>query len=216
MQQEGVPMSQSGSIIVTGKNGLQGTIAKAPQQLSERDAEVLMRLENGQEVLVPVKALILRSDGSYYLPLSLTDIEQGMRRSHTQDTMVVPVLAEELDVQKRQIETGRVRIKMVVHERQETVDQPLMQDEIEVKRVPINRVADGPTPVRYENDVMIVPVLEEVLVVEKRLMLKEELHISKRRVEVHKPQQVTLRREEAIIERIQSQESNEPNKTASV
>jgi stress response protein YsnF len=49
---------------------------------------------------------------------------------------------------------------------------------------------------------MIVPILEEVLVVEKRLMLKEELHISRRRVEVHKPQHITLRSEEVIIERI--------------
>jgi stress response protein YsnF len=49
---------------------------------------------------------------------------------------------------------------------------------------------------------MIVSILEEVLVVEKRLRLKEEIHIRKRRVETHQPQQVTLRYEEARIERL--------------
>lgn len=52
---------------------------------------------------------------------------------------------------------------------------------------------------------MIVSILEEVLV-EKRLMLKEKLHIRKRRVETHQPQQVTLRREEARIERLNTTE----------
>jgi stress response protein YsnF len=51
---------------------------------------------------------------------------------------------------------------------------------------------------------MIVPILEEVLVVEKRLMVKEEIHITKQRVEKHAPQRVTLRREEAVIERMQN------------
>ena len=53
---------------------------------------------------------------------------------------------------------------------------------------------------------MIVPIMEEVLVIEKRLILKEELHIHKRRVETHQPQQVTLRREEVRVERLDSTE----------
>jgi stress response protein YsnF len=61
---------------------------------------------------------------------------------------------------------------------------------------------DGPIPVRHENDTMIVSIMEEVLVVEKRLLLKEELHIRKQRVETHEPQHITLRSEEALIERL--------------
>jgi stress response protein YsnF len=44
-------------------------------------------------------------------------------------------------------------------------------------------------------------------VVEKRLMLKEELHIRKRRVERHQPQCVTLRHEEARVEHINLKET---------
>ena len=54
---------------------------------------------------------------------------------------------------------------------------------------------------RSEEDTLIIPVLEEVLVVEKRLLLKEEVRITKRE-ETHTPQRVTLRREEAAVERI--------------
>jgi uncharacterized protein (TIGR02271 family) len=89
-----------------------------------------------------------------------------------------------------------------VHEYETLVDEPLFRDEVEVEHVRIDRVVDGPLPVRYEDDAMIVPIMEEILVVEKRLVLKEELHIRKRRVETHQPQQVTLRREEVRVERL--------------
>jgi len=49
---------------------------------------------------------------------------------------------------------------------------------------------------------MIVPILEEVLVVEKRLVLKEELHIRRRRAEVSNPQRIVLRTEEATVEHV--------------
>jgi stress response protein YsnF len=48
---------------------------------------------------------------------------------------------------------------------------------------------------------MIIPLLEEVLVIEKRLILREEVHIKKRHREVHAPQEVLLRKEEVEIER---------------
>jgi len=53
---------------------------------------------------------------------------------------------------------------------------------------------------------MIVPVLEEVLVVQKRLMLKEEVHVIRRKVETHQPQHMLLRSEEVIVERVAPEE----------
>ena len=91
-----------------------------------------------------------------------------------------------------------------MHERETIVDEPFFRDEVEVERVLIDRVVDAPVPVRYEDDTMIVPIMEEVLVIEKRLVLKEELYIRKRRVETHRPQQVRLRSEEARVERLEA------------
>jgi uncharacterized protein (TIGR02271 family) len=116
--------------------------------------------------------------------------------------MVVPVLMEELEVQKRVVETGTVRLTKVVHERETLVDEPLFREEVEVTHVPIQRVVDAPIPVREEHGTLIVSVLEEVLVVEKRLMLKEEIHMRTHRVATHQPQQVTLRCEEVSVERV--------------
>jgi len=62
-------------------------------------------------------------------------------------------------------------------------------------------VEGGPPPVRHEGNTMIIPLLEEVLVVEKRLMLREELRVTRTQTEFHAPQQVTLRREEITVDR---------------
>jgi uncharacterized protein (TIGR02271 family) len=122
------------------------------------------------------------------------------------ETQVLPILEETLDVQTRQVETGRVRLSKVVRERAETVDEPLLREEVTVERKVVNRRVEHPPTVRQAWDTLIIPVVEEILVVEKRLMLKEELHITTRRVEEHKPQTVTLRREEVRMERLPPQD----------
>ena len=68
--------------------------------------------------------------------------------------------------------------------------------------MPIQRVVEGPVPVREENGTTIISVVEEVLVVEKRWMLREEIHIRQQRIETHQPQRITLRSEEVQIERV--------------
>jgi uncharacterized protein (TIGR02271 family) len=214
---------------VTDRDGLRGRIdtAATETRAGGRPA-VLIHLEGGRQALVPVDVLVAQDDGSYTLPLSLSEfarpsLEQSSREQAGQDEtfgatgeetlvgttrtreaerIVMPVVAETLDVQKRKVETGGVRIKKIVHEREEVVDEPLMREEVQVKRVPINRIVEAPVPVRHVGNTMIISLLEEVLVVEKRLMLKEELHITKGEVETYKPQRVVLRSEEAVVERV--------------
>ena len=112
---------------------------------------------------------------------------------------------------KRRVETGRgVRVRKTVQERQAVVDEPLAKDEVRVERVKVDRTVEAPVEVRYEGDTMIVPVLEEVLVVQKRLVLKEEIRITRRRSATHAPQRVTLRSEQAQVERIEAGENAEP------
>lgn len=117
-------------------------------------------------------------------------------------SVVIPVIAEEVQIDTRVVETGTVRIAKTVDTRQETISQPLMREELRVERVPVNRVVQEATPIRYEGETMIVPLLEEVLFVEKRLVLKEELHITLRKNVTEHTETVMLRREDARIERI--------------
>jgi uncharacterized protein (TIGR02271 family) len=199
-------MSIAGSRKVKDKDGAWATVVSGSPHLPSNAAQVVVQLDNGQQLLVPTDVFVQQPDGSYYLPLRLAELEHyGSEHSVPQDTpLVVPVLVEELDVQKRLVETGKVRITKVVHERETLVDEPLFHDKVAITRVPMQRVVEGPVPVREENGTTIISIVEEVLVVEKRLMLREEIHIRKQRIETHQPQRVTLRSAEVRVERIPS------------
>jgi len=119
-------------------------------------------------------------------------------------------MQEELDVRTRRVETGAgVRVEKTIEEREESIDEALLREDVDVERVVVNRVVDAPVAVRYEGDTMVVPVLEEVLVVEKRLVLKEEIRITRRRSEFRDPQRVVLRREHAAVERIEDDQESQ-------
>jgi uncharacterized protein (TIGR02271 family) len=122
------------------------------------------------------------------------------------ETHVVPVIEETLEIQKRQVETGRVRFTKVVREREDLIDEPLLHDEVTLERRAVNCVVEHPPAMRQEGDTLIIPIVEEILVVEKRLILKEELHITTRQTETHAPQTVTLRHEEVTVKRLPPQD----------
>lgn len=121
-----------------------------------------------------------------------------------QDPLVVPVVAEQLAVGTRTVDTGRgVRVHKTVVEQPVTIDERLSRDEVEVRHVPVDRIValeEAPAN-RYEGDTLIVPVLEEVLVVERRVRIKEELHITRIRHEERHQQEVTLKAEQVRVER---------------
>jgi uncharacterized protein (TIGR02271 family) len=204
-------MAKAYVVAVVGADGMRGTIDTALWPLDGSKSEILVRLDDGRQVLVPLEALSQQGEGSYVLSLSASELEHRRVTGSTGggQSLVVPVMVEELDVQRRKMETGRVRINKVVREREELVDEPLLSEEVIIERVPINRFVEEAIPLRSEGDTIIISLLEEVPVVEKRLMLKEELRITVRRVEAHKPISVTLRGEEATVERIASKDKQD-------
>jgi stress response protein YsnF len=113
--------------------------------------------------------------------------------------LVLPVVEEELTVGKRRIDKAKVRVRKVVRERVAVVDEPLVQEDAVVERVPVDRFVDGPVPPRQEGDTLVLSVVEEVLV--KRLRLIEEIRITKRQTVARRPTKVPLRREEVFVER---------------
>jgi uncharacterized protein (TIGR02271 family) len=197
-------MHIAGSSKVQDRDGVWGTVVPESPHLQSNAAQVAVQTESGQRVLVPTDILIQQPDGSYYLPLRLAELAHAGSEhgGHQDEPIVMPVLVEELDVQKRLVKTGKVRITKVVRERETLVDEPLFHDKVAITRVPIQRVVDGPVPVREDNGTTIISVVEEVLVVEKRWMLREEIHIRKQRIETHQPQRITLRSEEVQVERV--------------
>jgi stress response protein YsnF len=130
---------------------------------------------------------------------ALDDALKSSTRTVAEDA--VPLVEEIATVDKRQIVTGHVRVQTVTDTVEEFAHADLKREAVEVTRVPIDKVVETAPEIRTEGDVTIVPVLEEVLVVEKRLVLKEELHI-RRRVETEAVDvPVTLRKQRAVVER---------------
>src|SRR3712207_4751781 len=119
------------------------------------------------------------------------------------DREIIPVIEERAVVLKRKKLTGGLRVRTVVHEDEEAINKPLTTEEVEVERVPLDRWVKAPIPVRQEGETTIITLLEEVAVVEKRLRATEEVRITKRRTTRQTSQHVTLRREEAVVERLE-------------
>jgi uncharacterized protein (TIGR02271 family) len=117
------------------------------------------------------------------------------------DEKVVPVVEETAVVYKERVVTDTVRLHKRVHEEEEVLDIPVQDEAIEVERVPLGRWVDEPIAVRREGDTTIYPVLQEVLVVEKRLRLVEEVRVTHRRAIHRARERVGLRREEIVVER---------------
>jgi hypothetical protein len=131
---------------------------------------------------------------------SLDDAPRSGTRTVAEE--IIPLVEETATVDKRQVVTGRVRVQTITDIVEELARADVQRESVEVTRVPIDKVVETAPEIRTEGDVTIVPVLEEVLVVEKRLVLKEELHI-RRRIETEAVEvPVTLRKQRAVIERL--------------
>jgi stress response protein YsnF len=136
-------------------------------------------------------------------------------RDEDKGTSTVPIAEETAVVDRETVTSGRVRVTTAVEWHDETVAAELSTEKVEVTTVPVGRVVVEPPRVRVEGDVTIVPVVEEQLVVERRLVLREEIHL--RRVTETTPVElpVTLRRQRAEIERSEGPSPRTDEETAS-
>jgi stress response protein YsnF len=116
--------------------------------------------------------------------------------------ITVPVVEESIEVGTRWVETARVRVRLRVDEREEIVDLPLETEELDVQRVPVGREVPGPIPARQEGGATVFSVVEEVIRVEKRWWLREEIRVGLKRFTRHDPRAVRVGRQEAVVERL--------------
>ena len=114
----------------------------------------------------------------------------------------IPLVEERLRVSTREVETGRVRVRTVVDEHTEYARADLAHQGVTVERVPINREVTAVPIVREEGDTLIFPVVEEVLVIEKRLVLKEEVRLTRTRSTEAFEQSIALRSPRAVVDRL--------------
>jgi uncharacterized protein (TIGR02271 family) len=112
---------------------------------------------------------------------------------------VLPIIEERLDIRKVAAETGAVRVRKIVHEETRTVDMALMREEVNITRVPVNKEVESKFHSRQEGDTLVIPIFKEVIT--RHLMLVEEVRVTTRRIPESSTEEVTLKREEAVVER---------------
>ncbi len=131
------------------------------------------------------------------------------KRDIAQDTaylagtdIVVPLLTEELSVTRRDVVRGTVRVEVKTHSREQVIDELLAQESVEIERVSVGRTVKSMPEVRQEGDTTIIPIVEEVIVTERRLILKEEVRVRRVRTTDRHYETVVLRTQDAEIARI--------------
>lgn len=135
-------------------------------------------------------------------PVTTKTVPGGLEAPRTSEEQVLPVVMEEITISKIVEPVEHVRAETRVVERELPLETEVAHEEIEVSRVPVGRFVDEAPTVRVDGDTTIVPVVEEVAFVTKRLLLKEEVHLTKRRVVEPRTATVSVREEHVHVERL--------------
>jgi len=128
--------------------------------------------------------------------------DKTVEETKDKDQVVVPLHAEEVSVAKRRAVTGQVKIGTVTRETEQLVEELLEHEHVEIERIAIGREVDKAPAVREEGDTLIIPILEEIVVVERRLVLKEEVRVRRTREKKPYQERVVIRKQEAVITRL--------------
>jgi len=197
-----MPEHQKYPVIITG-TGEKGFVFRRARFL-DRSEENRIVLDSGREIRVPSDALEIAPDGTFTVAGSY---------GSDADAVTTAVSAEE-----RNPETVTVTsATMVSGSRDEVIvaapnrpdaaekgrvvdlDQQLFSEDVSIERVPVNRLVNEIPETRSEGDVMIIPVVEEVVTVQKRLLLKEEVRVHRRRTESRQARQIVVDGDEMRI-----------------
>jgi uncharacterized protein (TIGR02271 family) len=123
------------------------------------------------------------------------------------DKMVIPIIEEEATVEKYIVPVGKVNISKRIEKIEEVVDVPTYRGEVNIKRIPVNSFVEEHPTIRHEGDTMIIPVVQEQVVMVKKIFLVEELHVQNRVIETHQPQTVTLMKDVVEVQRTAQNEN---------
>ncbi|HEX7152723.1 MAG TPA: DUF2382 domain-containing protein [Thermoanaerobaculia bacterium] len=116
------------------------------------------------------------------------------------EEVIIPVVREEATVTKRTVDRGGVRVTKRVREHEEVIDVSTTYEDIEIEHVARNQWLKKPAKTRQDGDTLIIPIMEEVVVTETRILLREEVYIRRKKIKTPKTETVRLRREEIEVE----------------
>ena len=174
---------------VVDRNGQPGTVETVGP-----DA-VRIRLPSGALIELPRGLVEAQQDGSYRADVAFDTLP-------TEGRTVLQEIEEQVQIGSRLRETGRVVARVATDTHEEPVDATGWRETVHVERVPVGRDVDSIEAPRKEGAVTVIPVYEEVLVIQKKLVLREEVRLTTRREPLPGPERVTLRRQQVEVERL--------------
>jgi stress response protein YsnF len=192
---------------VISREGIRGIIRPDAWLAGEAEGQIVVTFRDGSDYLISTEALHARLDGGYWVDLDPEQVREILSHTSTAteagaDELIIPVLQEEATLRIERTAVAKVHLHKTVQRRDITVQEPTYDEEVSVERRRINRIVEAPVPVRYEGDTMIIPVMEETLVVQKQYILKEEIHVTTTRRPAEAAQTYTVLSEEVTVERI--------------
>ncbi|MFL5262780.1 MAG: YsnF/AvaK domain-containing protein [Anaeromyxobacteraceae bacterium] len=112
----------------------------------------------------------------------------------------VPLAEEELDVTKRDRQTGEVRLNKEVVTEHKRIDVPVMKERVTVEHVEATDRNARPGDASFEQKSVAVPVHEEEVEIRKRPVVKEEVRVRKERQVEQRAAEADLRKERIDVE----------------
>ncbi|HSI73071.1 MAG TPA: DUF2382 domain-containing protein [Fimbriimonas sp.] len=167
---------------------------------------VVVELKNGRRLLVPRSALLWDENAGYSVNFSFDGLEEAP--STDGKAYVIPLSRERPAFETKEGEHKVVRLEKRIEERDEVVEAVATINELEIERVLINEIVEEPPEIRHEGNTIVLPLVEEVLVVEKKLLLREEVHIRQVSREEVRHETVRLRSEYVEAHRFPGQSDN--------
>jgi uncharacterized protein (TIGR02271 family) len=115
--------------------------------------------------------------------------------------IAIPLFEEQASIAKRRIVTGNVQVSTVTREREQVIEEVLAREHVEIERTPINKPIEAMPAVREQGDIIVIPIVEETLIIQRRLVLKEEVRVRRVRNNENHRERVLLRWQEAVVTR---------------
>jgi uncharacterized protein (TIGR02271 family) len=121
----------------------------------------------------------------------------------------LPLVEEQLVVGRKTVSDGQILVSIHTDILTDFADIDLRDDTVAIERVSLNTVVNAAPQVRIEGDVTVIPILEERLVVERRLVLVEEIRIRRTTAIRTERVEAELRKQSVAVERIKADNSDQ-------
>ena len=130
--------------------------------------------------------------------------QEETKNSRSERTESVPVIEEELEVEKRKVARGGVRLTSTVHEQPVEETVRLREEQVETERRPVDRrLSEDEAEAAFQDRTIEMNETTEELEVSKEARVVEEMALTKTVQEHEEQVKDTVRRTEVEVEKIE-------------